>query len=403
MATPPKTSTRAPRGVALGAVVAGAGLLILDAARHGATAPLLLFLVALPAYFGGRSVAKRMGPKHLLLVVVPLEAFLLAVLGVIALIPMDRSVLPVAVGLFAVAAGLHGAAEARLTSASSRASLPWVVVPVAALALLVAASMTPLYIGLALAPFAVAAAFLIAPSQDPLRPGPTPLAPYLPWRDASGERLPRTPHAWRRAPATLAYIVGTSAAFAFFLAKFNADSTRAPAAFVRFFVYRIPELATRPDLVFLHLFTSVWINWHIVQVVYVVVLLGLAGLRFEAREGTWRTVLVFYATSIVAGLTAGALLLLLKPHIDAPWVDSAWAEAWTGGSAGAFGILGATAARARRPWLLLLVVALWELNVAIFLLKSYTPAFHLTALAAGYALARYVLRPRSAPASPARG
>jgi hypothetical protein len=71
---------------------------------------------------------------------------------------------------------------------------------------------------------------------------------------------------------------------------------------------------------------------------------------------------------------------------------------WGGGSAGAFGLMGGYAARARRPWLLLLAFTLWEINVEAWFLRSYTPAFHLTAMAVGFLWVRYGMKPpRPAP------
>jgi hypothetical protein len=55
--------------------------------------------------------------------------------------------------------------------------------------------------------------------------------------------------------------------------------------------------------------------------------------------------------------------------------------------------MGALAARARRPWPLLGVFVLWEANVVGWYLREYTPAFHLSALLAGFAVARYVVPP----------
>ena len=63
--------------------------------------------------------------------------------------------------------------------------------------------------------------------------------------------------------------------------------------------------------------------------------------------------------------------------------------------------MGALAARALRPWLLLGLFALWEINVAIWYLEEYTPAFHLTALLTGFLVTRRALPPiRAASVTP---
>lgn len=251
--------------------------------------------------------------------------------------------------------------------------------------------------------FMVLAFAILRGVPDPTRAGPSLLAPYLPWRSNEGYAAP-LPQRWAlRFPATLTYLVVTT--LLFFLAlhwyrrgnDFVIDLDQVPDILEWTFVYEIAQLFADPVRTFVNFAAGVWVNYHYIQLIYVWVLLLLFGVWFELREGPLRTAIVFYVTSIIAGLFAGILLHVLRATMDAAWIEDTWDRAWTGGSAGAFGLMGALAARARRPWLLLLIFAAWEINVGFWYLRSYTPAFHLSALAAGYAIARWKLPPRPLP------
>lgn len=235
---------------------------------------------------------------------------------------------------------------------------------------------------------------------DPDHPGPSRLTRLLPWRDEQGERIPLPPHAWARAPAHVVYALGTTLLFWLFAILYGRDGANVPRGVFAFFVYEIPALFADAPRTLLNFATAVWANYHHVQLVYVFVLLALFGVWFEIREGSKRAILVFYASSIAAGLVAGILLHVIRLELDGAWIERAWAQPWTGGSAGAFGLMGAYAARARNPWPLLALFAFWELNVGLWYLKSYTPAFHFTALATGFLITRYALPPPSPSPAP---
>jgi MFS transporter, UMF1 family len=352
----------------------------------------------------------RIGPRHTLTLVLFTWMFNLTIVALVPVLDLDRAVFyPLAFLLGASLGGTWSADRPLLLAlappdrlgefyglyammgrfAAIFGPLVWALVvdalgwgrPAAVLSLLV---------------FMVVAYVILRRLPDPRRPGPTPLAPFLPWRTREGHALP-LPRRWGwRFPAHALYLASTTAVFVAFVRLYGGRAENAPPIFDTLFVYHIPQLFTNVPLTLLHFVTGVWVNWHIVQLVYVWVLLLLFGVWFEVREGTRRAVLVFYASSIAAGVLAGALLHVLRQVGDAPWIDAAWTGGWTGGSAGAFGLMGAVAARARRPWLLLGLFAAWELNVAYWWLKSYTPAFHLIAMATGFVLARFVLRPRPA-------
>jgi hypothetical protein len=161
------------------------------------------------------------------------------------------------------------------------------------------------------------------------------------------------------------------------------------------FLYHIPDLGRNVPKALGSLLTAPWLNHNLVQLVYVSALLLLFGGQFEVREGTGRTVAIFFGTTFMAAVVAGLLLEVMYPAVwDTPFLQHAWERTWSGGSAGSFGLMGALAARARVPWPLLGLFVLWEVNVVWWYLREYTPAFHLPALMIGFLLARYVLRAR---------
>lgn len=232
--------------------------------------------------------------------------------------------------------------------------------------------------------FMILAFAILRRLPDP-KAGESLLGRYLPWRDEQGNAKPLPARWWTRFPATLTYSAITTGLFAYWLWQY----AQVPRDLVEFFVYRIPRLFTNLPLTLLNFLTAEWVNHNTVQLVYVLALLALFGVIFEIREGTPRALLVFYATSILGGILAGLLLHVLHAYSDAAWVQRAWDYPWAGGSAGAFGLMGALAARAKRPWLLLLIFTVWEINVGAWYLKSYTPAFHLSAMAIGFGIVRY--------------
>ena len=178
------------------------------------------------------------------------------------------------------------------------------------------------------------------------------------------------------------------------------------------FVYRIPDLSVDFPRAARALATAPFLNHDSVQLVYITILVLLFGVIFEAREGSRRTALFFVVGLVSGAFGAGILLHLLYPEItSAPMYAYAWERTWSGGSAGCFGVIGALAARSRRPWLFLGLAVLWDLNwpylrvlasgsggpqfdlVWWHVPHSFTSAFHLIALAVGYVVARFWLRP----------
>lgn len=214
-----------------------------------------------------------------------------------------------------------------------------------------------------------------------------------PWGERAGRYFPAPRQIYRRCPAVILYIL---VSVAFFLPT----ARRVPGNYVtdqdpvRHLFFAIPDLSEHFGLALRSLFTAPFFNHNAVQLVYVILLLLLFGISFEYREGWWRTILVFFVSSFAGAVSAGLLLHLVYPDlVDTPLLQQAWNRSWSGGSAGCFGIMGATAARAPVPWPMLILIVGWEATVVTVYLREYTPAFHLSALLAGFVLARYVIRP----------
>lgn len=160
-------------------------------------------------------------------------------------------------------------------------------------------------------------------------------------------------------------------------------------------LYHIPELSQDFPRAIRSLLTAPWLNHDSLQLVYVTVLLLMFGVIFEIREGTVRTIVVFFGTTFFSAVAGGAILHGIYPALWDTWIlENAWQRSWSGGSVGCFGLMGAIAGRARRPILLLAVFILWEAFIWWVNLRNYTSVFHLTALTTGFIATRYLIPPR---------
>lgn len=219
------------------------------------------------------------------------------------------------------------------------------------------------------------------------------LTPYVPWADGTGARW----RGWRRlplmAPFSLGYLVLSWALF-IPLTEPGPQGYWVDDQTLRRFAYHIGDLTEDPVRFFRSLLTAPFLNHDDVQLIYVTVLLLVFGVVFESREGARRTAAIFFGATLSGALAAGVLLHILYPEVLAgEFFDYAWNRTWSGGSAGAFGVMGALAGRARRPWPLLALFAAWEAGVALLYLKQYTSAFHITALLVGFVATRKWLPP----------
>jgi hypothetical protein len=222
------------------------------------------------------------------------------------------------------------------------------------------------------------------------------IAPFLPWTDGTGHPW----QGWRRLPIAAAFVLlylAVSWLLFIRLAAHRQGHYAIDQEALRRFLYAIPDLTDEPLRVVTALLAAPFLNHNDVQIVYVTVLLLLFGIIFEVKEGSARAAPIFFGTTWLGALVAGVLVHLVYPNlIEHEVVEKAWHRTWSGGSAGAYGIMGAFAARARRPGPLLCLIVLWEINVAYWYLRHLTPAFHLTALVAGFAVTRsllHVIRP----------
>ena len=187
----------------------------------------------------------------------------------------------------------------------------------------------------------------------------------MPWTDGTG----RPWRGWLRLPFTAPFVIlYVTVSWVLFLPAAEPsngthviDKERLDRS-----LYHIADLTENFPRLLQSLITAPFLNHNDVQLVYVTILLLLFGIVFEAREGTLRTVMLFLGTTLTGALVAGVLLHIIYPDIaDNAFFERAWTRTWSGGSAGCFGLMGALAARARRPWLLLELFAVWELSVAI--------------------------------------
>lgn len=219
------------------------------------------------------------------------------------------------------------------------------------------------------------------------------LAPHFPWTDGTGRRW----RGWKRLPTmspfVITYIVIAWVVFVPFAERRGRHYWIDDDA-VGHLLFQVPDLTDDPVQAILSIVTGPWINHDSLQLIYVTALLLIFGIMFELREGTHRMVILFFGTSFIAALFSGFLLHLIYPHVwDTRFLEIAWNRNWTGGSAGCFGLLGAFAARARRPGLLLAAFVTWEIFIWWVNLRNYTSVFHLSALASGFIATRYLLTP----------
>jgi hypothetical protein len=157
------------------------------------------------------------------------------------------------------------------------------------------------------------------------------------------------------------------------------------------FAYHIPHLTENPLRAVGSLATAPFFNHDWDQILYSTSLLALFGLAVELQNGARLTAAAFAGSQLLAALVAGAALHLIYPEVSAAATfEDAWDRAYSGASAGALGLNGVFAAQRRWPRAVLAGFVLWELLGWWFYLRNFTPVFHLTALGAGFAGARYL-------------
>lgn len=374
-------------GVALGSPWAGSRLAV------G-----LALAAALGTALARTRLIEHAGPRHVLDVSLPFAALLVLVLAVEAPLGLPGALHLLVEPLLAASLSLSWLALLALSGNPRRGTPAGLAAAalgaLAALALVAGLGVAPVWVGLSLLATVLVAWRRIAGLEDPIHPGPGPLEPYVPWRRVDARPWPAWTRVPSRAPATLTYLV---VSWILFIALgepqagggWGLDTARYDAL-----LFEAPDLSRATFEGLASLTTAPFLNHDHVQLVYVTVLLALFGVPFEVREGTRRAAGVFALAGVVGALVAGVLLHgLVAAWPDVAVVEEAWARTWSGGSVGAFGLMGALAARAQRPAPLFGFFVFWELNVGAWYLRSYTPAFHLTALVTGFLVARR-LQPR---------
>lgn len=170
---------------------------------------------------------------------------------------------------------------------------------------------------------------------------------------------------------------------------------------IRHLLLRMPDLSGDPLGALRDALTAPFLNIDSDQLLYVTVLMLLFGVRFELAHGSGATAAVFFGSTWAAVLGGGLLLHVFYPDVWAgTFWETGWERSWSGGSAGAYGLIGAAAATGRRPWLVLGLVVGWEAGLYWWYLGNFTPILHLLAVAVGFAGMRWLGgRRRSAGAS----
>lgn len=341
------------------------------------------------------------GPRHLLDLTIPFSALVLLVLAVRAPLDLPAQLRWLTHPLIGASLALTWIGATALPSPGGSGTRRGSGLALLAGVLVWIGAVGGLGVGV---PFAYLALFgamlavwaILWPVEDPVHPGASPLAPYLPWGEIPGRPWPAWHRVPLRAPATLGYLVLSWTLFLWLgepglRGWWGLDTVRYEA-----WLYEIPELSRAPLDAAVSMVTAPLLNHDHIQLIYVTALLGLFGLPFELREGTARAAGLFAATSLAGALVAGVVLHGLYPAWPGVGVlEHAWERTWSGGSVGAFGLMGALSARARRPWLVFGFFVFWELNVGAWMLRSYTPMFHLTALVTGFWMTR-AMAPRQA-------
>jgi len=380
---------------AAGAALATAQLLRFDAVE--AIALGLAILAGALTYVLGLRLTERVGPRHALDVAFPFAVLVLVVFALRSPLALPPDLVLVTDPVAGAVAGLlaRGVHELQTPRAGRFALVGTAVGAGAWQALWWTSSFRHEPLGyLSLAALVAGAWWTLRAVEDPVHPGQSPLSPYVSWGQVGGRTWPAWYRIPLRAPATLTYLAAAWVLFSRLRPRGiePLDTERYEA-----FLFEIPELSQAPIEAAGSLLTAPFLNHAPLQLGYVTVLLVLFGIAFEVHEGSLRASLVFMGSGLAGALVAGVLLHgLIAVFPGSEFLTFAWERTWSGGSAGAFGIMGGLAARARRPWPLFAFFVFWELNVGAWYLRSFTPAFHLTALATGFALKRWRLPPRSA-------
>jgi hypothetical protein len=148
--------------------------------------------------------------------------------------------------------------------------------------------------------------------------------------------------------------------------------------------------ATNPVRAFLMANIGIVVQHSWGQIVYVSLLLVLVGLAYEARNGSLRTFLMFYGACVTG--VAVLCIVILTTWFNGPhgWNEYLARTSWSGASVGAFGLLGATLATARKPWILLGAWIAFEAIVEWGLVPGLAVTMHIAGFLFGFTASRWI-------------
>lgn len=124
------------------------------------------------------------------------------------------------------------------------------------------------------------------------------------------------------------------------------------------------------------------------QIIYISLILLIFGTLYELREGTLRTIIVFYGAS-VAGIATLTFVVLTTSVSDAyAWSQHVSQTSWSGASVGCFGLLGAYLATHARPWWFVGAWAVYEIALEWTLVPGLAVAMHIVGFLFGFTVSR---------------
>ena len=107
---------------------------------------------------------------------------------------------------------------------------------------------------------------------------------------------------------------------------------------------------------------------------------------FEVREGSVKAALMFFSSVAVAGILVALSMNMgdvLWPNNDI--INQGIGRNWKGGSAGFFGIIGASAHQSNSRWLVILIAVIFETwNYYTHGISTFTSVAHMMSMAYGF-------------------
>ncbi len=162
------------------------------------------------------------------------------------------------------------------------------------------------------------------------------------------------------------------------------------------------DLVDSPVRFFTSLFVIPFFHHDTTHIVFVSMSFLVFVQSFEVREGAIRTYFLFMIC-----LSAAAVLVSIGMHIgeliytDSEFLRSGFARNWNGGSAGFFGIIGASSHQSRKVWMVPLIAIIFETWNHFFNgIGALTSSAHMISMAAGFLLWGYWISSSSESIAP---